>query len=67
MDDSELKYLKQSELKEFRKKQYDKQGGICPILKIKIPFEDCVLDHRHSTKNEALGNGVGCLRGVIQR
>lgn len=68
MNPKKLIYIKQSELKDLRKKYYDEQDGICPILKIKIPFEDCVLDHRHLTKNETLGeDGAGCLRGVIHR
>lgn len=65
----ELKYIKQSELRDFRKKQYDAQGGVCPVLKKIIPFEDSVLDHIHKKrKGDQPGiNDEGLLRGVIHR
>lgn len=54
-------------LKDFRKEQYDKQGGICPILKIKIPFEDSVVDHLHAPKSISAGvNDAHMVRGIIQ-
>lgn len=65
----QLKYIKQSELKAFRKKQYDAQKGVCPILKKKIAFKDSVLDHIHKKKKgdqPGIDDG-GLLRGVINR
>lgn len=62
----DLFYLTTGNLKDFRKEQYDNQEGICPILKQKVPFEDTVVDHKHSSKGEELGkNGAGEIRGII--
>ncbi len=61
-------YEKISDLPIFRKREHDKQNEICPILKIKVPFEDTVIDHKHKNKKDIIGvNGGGLIRGVIQR
>lgn len=53
-------------LRDFRKEQYEKQGGICPIFKIWIPFEDSVVDHLHGLKNDPAGkNNAHMVRGII--
>lgn len=53
-------------LRDFRKEQYDKQGGICPILKKHVPFEDTVVDHLHGKKNDLAGvNNAHMVRGII--
>ena len=53
-------------LKKFRKEQYYKQGGICPILKKWIPFEDSVVDHLHGRKcDEAGKDNAHMVRGIV--
>lgn len=60
--------LKQSDLPILKKKMYDEQNGICPILGVKVPLEDCVVDHCHRTKTEKIGeNGKGLVRGCLSR
>ena len=55
-------------LKKLRFKLYNKQNGICPLLKLKIPFKDAVVDHKHKTANELIGvKGAGLIRGVIHK
>lgn len=62
-----LNFLSAGEaLKEFRKKQYDEQNGICPILKQWVPFEDTVVDHLHGRKTDAAGfKNAHMIRGII--
>jgi len=63
-----LKQLKQSELKSLRMKLFNDQNGICPILNIKMDFTESVIDHKHKTKKEIIGdNGKGLVRGCIHR
>lgn len=53
-------------LQSFRREQYDKQNGICPILKIFVPFEDTVVDHQHGKKTDSAGeNNAHMVRGII--
>lgn len=53
-------------MKDLRIEQYCKQGGICPILKQEIPYDQAVFDHLHKTKAEEVGiDGKGLLRGVV--
>jgi hypothetical protein len=60
--------LKHHQLKELRKKWYEEQDGVCPILKTKIPFEQSVVDHQHKLKSEdADESGKGICRGAIDR
>lgn len=61
--------LTRAQLTKMRKDQYNKQNGICPILKQKINFDVSVFDHKHKLKSQECGgeNGLGCLRGVIHR
>ena len=64
----QMTQLKQADLSTWKKEQYEKQNGICPILGIKIPLEDFVVDHQHRTKAEPVGeNGAGMIRGAISR
>ena len=69
MNKQKLIPLTQSELTKIRKKQYQKQKGICGILKIPIKESECVIDHKHKLKSEECGgpDGLGCLRGVVHR
>ena len=61
-----IKLINHSEFKALREKQWLAQDCICPILKIKIDYENAVFDHLHKTKAEKLGeDGKGLLRGVM--
>tara|TARA_R110002020_G_scaffold441478_2_gene652268 strand:- start:7507 stop:8004 length:498 start_codon:yes stop_codon:yes gene_type:complete len=63
-----LVQLKQGDLKKLRKKWYDEQNGICPILKCEIPFDRTCVDHQHKLKAElADETGKGICRGCIDR
>lgn len=63
-----MQQIAKSELKELREMLYEEQDGICPILKVEIPVEDMVVDHKHRKKSTPIGeNGAGMIRGVIQR
>lgn len=65
---SELKYPKQKDLTEIRKKLHKEQNNICPILRQEFPVEDMVVDHQHMKAGETIGeNGAGLIRGVIHR
>ena len=58
--------LKNKEIKIYRDKILEEQGGICPLTGKKIVEGKAVLDHQHSLKNEELGKqGAGCIRGVL--
>lgn len=62
----ELIQLKHSELPVLKKKMYDEQNGICPILGIKLPLEKFVIDHKHGAKGKEIGeDGCSCIRGAI--
>lgn len=63
------KQLKQSELLRLRKEWYVDQKGIDPVLNKLIAFEDTVLDHMHTKKNEEpdIESGKGFCRGVLDR
>lgn len=39
------------DVKEERRRLYDKQNGIDPILKTEIPFNETVCDHDHTAQN----------------
>lgn len=64
-------YLVQLDLKDlgpFRTIWHSQQHEICPILKIKVPYDDVVIDHKHKRKKDPAGpNGDGLCRGVIQK
>ena len=63
-----LKQVKQKDLRDLRRKWHDEQNGICPILKVPIPFEQTVVDHQHKLKAElADETGKGLCRGAIDR
>ncbi len=62
-----LTQLKQSELKELKRQLHDAQDNICPLLKIKVPLDEMVVDHKHKLKaNPAGPNGDGLVRGAIE-
>jgi len=64
----DLIFLSNTELSNFRKNQYDKQKGICPILKVRIPFELSCVDHNHAKKSGLAGiNNAHMIRGIISR
>ncbi|MFA7287361.1 MAG: endonuclease domain-containing protein [Melioribacteraceae bacterium] len=66
MSDKELIQLKHSDLPILKKKMYEEQNGICPILKVKFPLESFVIDHMHGSKGKEIGeNGSSCCRGAI--
>lgn len=59
--------MKQSELYDWKKLQHENQGNFCPLLGVEVPLDQMVVDHKHRTKAEKLGeNGCGLIRGVIQ-
>ncbi len=58
--------ITQKELRDFRYKQWVKQGKRCAICKKKIPFDKTVVDHTHKKKKEIAGiDGKGLIRGVL--
>lgn len=60
------KLIREKDLPEFRRKQWVKQGRICPILKQEITFQDSVVDHKHKRTDEQYGpEGKGLIRGVL--
>ena len=57
-----------TQLTRLRQNQLFEQSNTCPILKQYIDFDSSVMDHKHKTKAEKLGeDGKGLLRGVIHR
>lgn len=67
MKSKKIKYIKSSRLQEYRKKWWEEQKGICPILQQEIPFEKSSVDHIHKRKADEVGgsNNLGLIRGVI--
>ena len=62
----DLIQIKQKDLREFRRKQWLKQGKKCAVTGIKVRFTESVVDHRHKTKAEPVGiDGKGLIRGVL--
>jgi hypothetical protein len=62
-----LTQLKQKDLKPLKQKLHNAQDNICPLLKIKVPLEQMVVDHKHKLKaNPAGPNGDGLVRGAIE-
>ena len=62
--------IKQSELIKIRKFFHEKQNkGICPILNIKVPFKNTVVDHAHSANSKNLNKPEesGLIRGIIHK
>lgn len=60
--------IKQDELIKIRRFFHKKQNEICPVLGIKIPFGDTVVDHSHKANAKNLGTNDGTyIRGVIHR
>ncbi len=50
----------------LRKELYDEANGICPVLKMAVPFDKTVLDHKHKRKADPIGpNGDGLVRGLL--
>jgi hypothetical protein len=61
-----LREITHAQLPKLRHKQWLNQEGVCPILKQFIKFTDSVMDHKHRTKTETIGeDGKGLLRGVL--
>ena len=59
--------LKQNDLKPLKQKLHSAQNNICPLLKIKVPLDQMVVDHKHKLKaNPAGPNGDGLVRGAIE-
>lgn len=63
---SEFKLMQQKDILELKKKLYDLNDGICPLLKIKIPLEKMALDHIHKLKNEDYSEQKGTIRNTIE-
>lgn len=63
----QLIQMKQNELYDWKKLVHEQQGYCCPILGIEVPLDQMVVDHKHKTKAEKLGeNDAGLIRGCIQ-
>lgn len=59
--------IKGKDLSTFRNRWHYKQNTICPILKVKVPFDKIALDHKHKRKRDPVGpGGDGLIRGVLQ-
>jgi len=59
--------LKQVDLKKLKKIMFDLNNGICPLLGIKIMFDNMVVDHQHKLKSEmASDDGKGLVRNAIE-
>lgn len=65
--DKEFRFLKYSEIKEFREQLAAEQDHTCPISGEVLTEENSVLDHKHRLfKNQELGDeGGGLCRGTI--
>ena len=62
-----LLQLNQKDLRPLKEKLHNAQDGICPLLKIKVPLDQMVVDHKHKLKaNPAGPNGDGLVRGAIE-
>jgi hypothetical protein len=60
--------LKHSEIKELRERLHKEQGEICPILGIKVGYDEIALDHLHKLLAEVAGpDGKGLIRGSISK
>lgn len=64
---TELKQLKSTEIKSFRKSLLEKQNFKCAICGKEITLENSVLDHQHKNKKADPNgiNGDGLIRGVL--
>ena len=62
-----MKKLLNKDLKEYRKLQWEKQKGICPICRSTISFEESVLDHDHTSGHcrRVLCNACNQIEGKI--
>ena len=58
--------LKTKDLVTLRKKLYDKNKGICPLLGIEVPFEKTTLDHIHKLRSEECTETKGVVRNTIE-
>lgn len=65
----DLQQLDYEDLAPLRAKIHKEQNSTCPVLKKKIALADTVVDHQHKFfANEEVGkDGVGLVRGVLQR
>ncbi len=59
--------MKSKDIKPLKQKWYDEADGICPVLKKKVEFDKCVIDHQHKLKSELPDEtGKGICRGAIE-
>ena len=59
--------IRGKDLEAFRRIQHTKQNGICPLLKVEIPYDQIAVDHKHKRKFDPIGlDGGGLIRGIIQ-
>lgn len=66
-NESELIQLEYKDLSTYRENKHKEQNEICPLLGLKFPISEMVVDHKHKLKADkpSLENG-GLVRGVIQ-
>lgn len=63
---SELIQLKSKDMPALRKKWWADNDEVCPVLGVKIPLSEAVMDHQHKLKAEdADSDGKGLCRGVL--
>jgi len=57
--------LKDKDIKSFRETLWEKNKGICPLLKTQTPKENMTLDHIHKLKSEPISEQKGTIRDAI--
>ena len=58
--------LKNKDIKILKQKLYTQNNGICPLLKIPIPFDKMALDHIHKLNSEPYATNKGTIRNAIE-
>ena len=63
-------YTNQKETQEIKKKLYELNGGVCPLLNKMMPLDKMVADHQHKLKSESCSKweegGKGLIRGAVE-
>lgn len=63
-----MRQIQAKDLRDLRKELWLRQGRKCPVLNKCIPLEHAVVDHKHKTKAQEVGDeGAGLIRGVLHK